>query len=151
MVFASFMVGLASAVSLTMTNGKIMDTIVNALSIPLNYMGPVLGAGFMVVINTLVNFLIPSGSGQAAVVMPLLVPLGDLLGITRQVTVQAFQFGCGFADLATPLNGPLMGGLAMAGVSFPKYIKWAYKFIVFQIVVSIVFTMILQMIGWTGM
>ena len=83
--------------------------------------------------------------------MPLLVPLGDLLGITRQVTVQAFQFGCGFADLATPLNGPLMGCLAMAGVSFPKYIKWAYKFIVFQIVVSIVFTMILQMIGWTGM
>ena len=151
MVFASFMVGLASAVSLTMTNGQIMDTIVNALSIPLNYMGPVLGAGFMVVINTLVNFLIPSGSGQAAVVMPLLVPLGDLLGITRQVTVQAFQFGCGFADLATPLNGPLMGCLAMAGVSFPKYIKWAYKFIVFQIVVSIVFTMILQMIGWTGM
>lgn len=151
MVFASFMVGLASAVSLIMTNGQVMDTIVNALSIPLNYLGATVGAGFMVIINALINLLIPSGSGQAAVVMPLMVPLADLSGITRQVAVQAFQFGDGLSNLATPLNGPLMGCLAIAGVSFPKYFKWAWKFILIQITAATLFTMALQAMGWTGL
>lgn len=151
MVYASFMVGLASAVSLILTEGRVMDTIVNELSVPLNYVGATLGAGFMVVINAVINLLIPSGSGQAAVVMPLMVPLADLSGITRQVAVQAFQFGDGLSNLATPLNGPLMGCLAIAGVSFPKYIKWAIKFILIQITVATLFTMVLQIVGWTGL
>lgn len=151
MVYTSFVVGLATAVSLILSNGLVIDTIVNTLSIPLNYLGATLGAGFMVIINTLINFIMPSGAAQATVVMPLMVPLADLSGITRQVAVQAFQFGAGFADLATPLNGPLMGCLAMAGISFPKYIKWAYKFIVIQVVVSMLFTMGLQMVHWTGL
>ena len=150
MVFASFMVGLASAVSLIMTNGHVMDTIVNTLSAPLNHLGPTIGAGFMVIINAIINLFIPSGSGQAAVVMPLMVPLADLSGITRQVAVQAFQFGDGLSNLATPLNGPLMGCLAIAGVSFPKYFKWAIKFILIQIVAATLYTMALQMAGWTG-
>lgn len=151
MVFASFMVGLASTVSLILNNGQVMDTIVNALSIPLNGMGATLGAGFMVIINALINLLIPSGSGQAAVVMPLMTPLADLSGITRQVAVQAFQFGDGLSNLATPLNGPLMGCLAIAGVSFPKYFKWAWKFILIQIGAATLYTMALQMAGWTGL
>lgn len=151
MVFASFMVGLATTVSLILTNGQVMDTIVNALSIPLNYMGATLGSGFMVIINAVINLLIPSGSGQAAVVMPLMTPLADLSGITRQVAVQAFQFGDGLSNLATPLNGPLMGCLAIAGVSFPKYFKWAWKFILIQIAAATLYTMVLQMAGWTGL
>ncbi len=151
MVFASFMVGFATAVSTIMTNGQVMDTIVNALSMPLNQMGATMGAGFMVIINALINLLIPSGSGQAAVVMPLMVPLADLSGITRQVAVQAFQFGDGLSNLATPLNGPLMGCLALAGVSFPKYFKWAIKFILIEIAAAVVVTMALQAAGWTGL
>lgn len=151
MVFASFMVGFATAVSMIMTNGLVMDTIVNALSMPLKAMGSVLGAGFMVIINALINLLIPSGSGQAAVVMPLMVPLADLSGITRQVAVQAFQFGDGLSNLATPLNGPLMGCLALAGVSFPKYFKWAIKFILIQITAATIITMVLQALMWTGL
>lgn len=151
MVFASFMVGFATAVSLVMTDGQVMDTIVNALSMPLNAMGSVLGAGFMVVINALINLLIPSGSGQAAVVMPLMMPLADLSGITRQVAVQAFQFGDGLSNLATPLNGPLMGCLALAGVNFPKYFKWAIKYIFIEIGVAVLVTMGLQLAGWTGL
>lgn len=151
MVFASFMVGFATAVSMIMTNGQVMDTIVNALSMPLKATGATIGAGLMVWINALINLLIPSGSGQAAVVMPLMVPLADLAGITRQVAVQAFQFGDGLSNLATPLNGPLMGCLALAGVSFPKYFKWAFKFIIIQILFATVVTMGLQMVGWTGL
>ena len=151
MVYASFIVGFASAVSVILSNGKVLDTIVNFLSQPLAQMGTVLGAGFMVVINAVINLLIPSGSGQAAVVMPLMVPMADLVGITRQVAVQAFQFGDGLSNLATPLNGPLMGCLAIAGVSFPKYFKWAIKFILIELAVAIVVTMGLQAVGWTGL
>lgn len=150
MVSASFVVGIASAVALILSQGQVMDTIVNALSQPLAQMGSVLGAGFMVVINALINMLIPSGSGQAAVVMPLMVPMADLVGITRQVAVQAFQFGDGLSNLATPLNGPLMGCLAIAGVSFPKYFKWAIKFIIIELAVAVVVTMALQSVGWMG-
>ncbi|WP_274952726.1 YfcC family protein [Angelakisella massiliensis] len=150
MVSASFVVGIASSVALILSNGQVMDTIVNALSAPLAQMGAVAGAGFMVVINALINILIPSGSGQAAVVMPLMTPIADLVGITRQVAVQAFQFGDGLSNLATPLNGPLMGCLAIAGVSFPKYFKWAIKFILIEIAVATIVTMGLQAAGWVG-
>ncbi len=151
MVGASFVVGVATAVPVILTNGMVMDTIVNALAMPLNSMGAIAGAGFMTVINALINILIPSGSGQAAVVMPLMVPLADLSGITRQVAVQAFQFGDGLSNLATPLNGPMMGCLALAGVNFPRYLKWAIKFILIEIAVATVVTMLLQFVGWTGL
>ena len=150
MVYASFVTGLASAVAVILNNGKVIDTIVNFLSLPLAAMGSVLGAGFMVIINVLINVLVPSGSGQAAMVMPLMVPIADLVGITRQVAVQAFQFGDGLGNLITPLNGPMMGCLALVGVSFPKYIKWAFKFLVIQYLVAAVITMGLSAAGWVG-
>ena len=113
-------------------------------------MGSVLGAGFMVIINVLINVLVPSGSGQAAMVMPLMVPIADLVGMTRQVAVQAFQFGDGLGNLLTPLNGPMMGCLAMVGVSYSKYIKWAIKFLVIQYLVAAAITMGLSAAGWVG-
>ena len=77
--------------------------------------------------------------------------MADLVGITRQVAVQAFQFGDGLTNLATPLNGPLMGCLAIAGVNFPKYFRWAIKYIVIEVLVAAVITMVLQSMGWTGL
>ena len=151
MVTASFVVGIASAVSVILNNGKILDTLVNWVSIPLAQLGPVLGAGFMVVVNALINILIPSGSGQAAVVMPLMTLMADIIGITRQVTVQAFQFGDGLSNLITPLNGTLMGGLAMAHVEFPRYFKWVINIIAGQVFVAAIVTMLLQYVGWTGL
>ena len=143
--------GIASAVSLILKNGKILDTIVNWLSMPLGSLGAVAGAGFMVYVNALINILIPSGSGQAAVVMPLMTPIGDIIGITRQVSVQAFQFGDGLTNLITPLNGTLMGGLAMVHVQFPRYFKFAIKVIGTQVIIASIITMYLQYIGWTGL
>ena len=151
MVSASFVVGVASAVSLILKQGMVLDTIVNFLSMPLSRVGAIVGAGLMVLINAAINIFIPSGSGQAAVVMPLMVPMADLVGITRQVAVQAFQFGDGLSNLATPLNGPMMGCLAIAGVGFPRYIRWAYKYILLEIIAATVYTMILQYLGWTGL
>ena len=150
MVYASFVTGLASAVAVILNNGKVIDTIVNWLSMPLATMGAVIGSGFMVIVNVLINILVPSGSGQAALVMPLMVPMADIVGITRQVAVQAFQFGDGLGNLLTPLNGPMMGCLALVGVSYPKYIKWAIKFLVCQYLVAAVIVMIMQACCWMG-
>ena len=104
----------------------------------------------MVIINALINILIPSGSGQAAVVMPIMVPMADLVGITRQVAVQAFQFGDGLSNLATPLNGLMVGCLTITGVSFSRYFKWAFKFVAIEVAVGVLVTMGLQYVGWMG-
>ena len=76
--------------------------------------------------------------------------MADVIGMTRQVAVQAFQFGDGLTNLATPLNGPMMGCLAIAGVGFPKYIKWAWKYILIELAVATVITMGLQAVGYMG-
>lgn len=83
--------------------------------------------------------------------VPLMTPMADIIGITRQVTVQAFQFGDGLSNLITPLNGTLMGGLAMAHVEFPRYFKWVINIIAGQVFVAAIVTMLLQYVGWTGL
>lgn len=102
MTNAAFIVGFANGIGVILSQGQILNTIVNWLSIPISSMGSVMGANFMFIANLLINFLIPSGSGQAAAVMPLMVPIADLVGITRQVAVQAFQFGDGFSNCLYP-------------------------------------------------
>lgn len=76
---------ICNGIGVILSQGQILNTIVNWLSIPISSMGSVMGANFMFIANLLINFLIPSGSGQAAAVMPLMVPIADLVGITRQV------------------------------------------------------------------
>ena len=148
---AAFIVGFANGISIILANGNILNTIVYWLSIPMSQMGAVLGANFMFIANLLINFLIPSGSGQAAAVMPLMVPVADLAGITRQVAVQAFQFGDGFSNCLYPTAGTLMGSLAIAKTDWARYAKWVMPLLGCQIILSIVSLTILQSIGWTGL
>ncbi|SDF83144.1 YfcC family protein [Sporolituus thermophilus] len=149
-VFAACVVGMARAISVVMVEGKIIDTIVHYLSLPIGSMGPVLGANMMYVVNIIVNFIIPSGSGQAVTVMPLMVPLADLTGITRQVAVQAFQFGDGFANCIAPTAGTLMACLGIAGIPFDRYAKWFLPVLAVQLLLGAVAITVLQMIGWQG-
>ncbi len=151
LVNAAFIVGFANGVGIILTNGQILNTIVHWLSIPMQSMGSVMGANFMFIANLLINFLIPSGSGQAAAVMPIMVPMADLAGITRQVAVQAFQFGDGFSNCLYPTAGTLMGALAIAKVDWTKYAKWLMPLLGCQIIMSFAALTILQSIGWTGL
>lgn len=151
MTNAAFIVGFANGVGVVLTNGQILNTIVYWFSIPMAHMGSVLGANFMFFANLLINFLVPSGSGQAAAVMPIMVPMADLAGITRQVAVQAFQFGDGFSNCIYPTAGTLMGALALAKTDWAKYAKWFLPLLGCQIVLSCASLTILQMIGWTGL
>lgn len=150
-VSAAFIIGFANGITVIMNQGLILDTIVYYLSVPIGNMGAVAGANFMLFANIIVNFFISSGSGQASAVMPIMVPIADLTGITRQVAVQTFQFGDGFTNVIIPTVGSLMGGLGFAKVSFGKYLKWVIPLVLTQISLSFVAITILQTIGWTGL
>lgn len=151
MVNAAFIVGFANGISVILASGNILNTIVYWLSIPMSGMGSILGANFMFVANLIINLFIPSGSGQAVAVMPLMVPVADLAGITRQVAVQAFQFGDGFSNCLFPTAGTLMGSLAIAKTDWTKYAKWLMPLLGCQVILSFVSLTILQSIGWTGL
>jgi len=148
MVYAAFVVGMARAISVVMIDGKIMDTLVYWMSAPISLVGPVLGANLMLLANIVINFFIPSGSGQAVTVMPIMVPIADLTGITRQVATQAFQFGDGFTNCIIPTSGTLMGCLGIAKISYEKYVGWYTKFLVVQLILSAVAITILQIVKW---
>jgi uncharacterized ion transporter superfamily protein YfcC len=148
-VAGAFVIGIARAISIVMSDGKIIDTVVYHLSQPISHYGPVVGASLMFYANALINFFIPSGSGQAVAVMPLMVPLADISGITRQVAVQAFQFGDGFSNCIVPTSGVLMSVLAMSGIPYGKYVKWFAPFLLLQIILASIALTVLQMYGWS--
>jgi uncharacterized ion transporter superfamily protein YfcC len=101
-----------------------VDTIVRALFTPLSHLPIAASAAGMVAAHTLIHFPVPSVSGQAVLTMPLLVPLSDLLGLSRQVTVLAYQTGTGLCELITPTNGALMAMLAASGVKYEDWLRF---------------------------
>ena len=117
------MIGIARGILIVLKDGNIIDTIVYGLSIPLSYLPKVLMGPAMLVFQTILNFFIPSGSGQAVTSMPIMAPLADLLGISRQVSVLAFQFGDGFSNIVWPTAfAPIVCGIA--GVKLEKWWKF---------------------------
>jgi uncharacterized ion transporter superfamily protein YfcC len=151
MLNAAFIVGFANGISVILRDGHILNTIVYYLSIPVGMFGPVIGAILMFWANLFINLFIPSGSGQAAAVMPLMVPLADLTGITRQVAVQAFQFGDGLSNCIVPTAGTIMGSLGIAGIAYNRYAKWFAPFLLLQSILASIALAVLQIIGWTGL
>ncbi|MDR1175243.1 MAG: TIGR00366 family protein [Treponema sp.] len=117
---ACMMVGIARGIRVVLTEGNIIDTVVYGMAIPLQYLPTWLAGEFMLVLQTLINFLIPSGSGQATTVMPIMAPLSDLLGISRQVAVLAFQFGDGLSNILWPTAFAVV----MAGIGGVKVTTW---------------------------
>jgi len=123
MAYAGLLIGFARAIYVVLQDGRIVDTIVHAMFTPLEGL-PVLASSFgMVAAHTAIHVPVPSVSGQAVLTMPLLVPLSDLLGMSRQVTVLAYQYGAGLCELLTPTNGALMAILASAGIRYEDWIR----------------------------
>ena len=84
----------------------------------------------MFFVQSLANFLIPSGSGQAYVTMPIMAPLADLVGVSRQVAVLAYQFGDGFSNILVPTQAVIVGALAMAGIPYDRWVRFILPFMV---------------------
>ncbi len=124
MAYAGLLIGFARAIYVVLQDGRIVDTIVHGMFTPLEGL-PVLASSLgMIVAQAAIHVPVPSVSGQAVLTMPVLVPLSDLLGMSRQVTVLAYQYGAGLCDLITPTNGALMAILAAAGVRYEDWIKF---------------------------
>src|SRR5438034_1337383 len=124
MVSAAIMIGVARSISLVLEDGRVVDTILYGLATPLAHMPPVTAALLQIPVHGLVHLVVPSVSGQAVLTMPLFAPLADLLGLSRQVPVLAYQTGGGLAELIWPTNGPLMAVLLAAGVPYQKWIRF---------------------------
>lgn len=127
MLGAAFIIGLARAISTIMTDGQIIDTVVHALAGGLSSVPAFLQAPAMLFANTIINVFLTSGSGQAAAVMPIMTPVADLLGVTRQTAVLAFNFGDGFCNYILPTSTALMGIISAANIPYDRWMKFMWK------------------------
>ncbi len=127
---AALVVGLAGGIIVILEDGKIIDTILYYVSGSMADLGKVGSVSVMYLIQTFLNIFIPSGSGKAALTMPMMSQFSDLIGISRQATVVAFQFGDGFTNMITPTSGVLIGVLGIAKIPYEKWFKWVVPFIV---------------------
>jgi len=124
LVSAAMIIGVARSISLVLEDGRIVDTILHGLATPLAQMPPVTAALLQIPVHGLIHMAVPSVSGQAVLTMPLFVPLADLLGLSRQVPVLAYQTGSGLAELVWPTNGALMAVLLAARVPYQQWIRF---------------------------
>jgi uncharacterized ion transporter superfamily protein YfcC len=124
MAFAALLIGFARAIFVVLNEGRIVDTVVQGLFTPIANLPATLSAFGMLAGHWAIHLPVPSTSGQAVLTMPLLVPLSDLIGLPRQVTVLAYQYGAGLCELVTPTNGALMAMLAAAGVRYEEWLRF---------------------------
>jgi uncharacterized ion transporter superfamily protein YfcC len=125
MAYAALLIGFARAIFVVLEDGHIVDTIVHAMFTPLEGLPLIVSSLGMVAAQAAIHVPVPSVSGQAVLTMPVLIPLSDLLGLSRQVVVLAYQYGAGLCDIITPTNGALLAMLAAAGVRYEDWIKFA--------------------------
>ncbi len=122
---AATMVALARSISLVLADGRVIDTILHGLATPLGQVGPQATGLLMIPVHALIHIPVSSVSGQAALTMPIFVPLGDLVGLSRQAVVLAYQTGAGLMEMVTPTNGAIMAVLLAADLPFAKWIRFA--------------------------
>ena len=125
MAMAAMLIGFARAIFVALEQGHVVDTIVSGLVAPLQHLPVVACAIAMMGVQALLHFPVPSVSGQAVLTMPLLVPVSDLIGLSRQVTVLAFQYGAGLTEFVTPTNGAIVGVVAASRVTFGDWLSFA--------------------------
>lgn len=133
---AALVVGLAGGIIVILQDGKIIDTIMYSLSKGMDDMGKTGSMGVMYAIQNFLNVIIPSGSAKAALTMPIMAPFSDLVDISRQATVLAFQFGDGFTNMITPTSGVLIGALGVAKVPYDKWLKWVWPMILTLVIIG---------------
>ena len=149
MLFPCLMVGLANSVIVLLNDAAIMDPIIHSLAGLLEGLSPTIAAWGMFIVQDLFNLLVPSGSGQAAITMPIMAPLADMLGLTRQTAVLAFQLGDAFTNVMSPASPEILAALAMCGgISIKKWLKFLAPLFVFWWVVAFIFLAIAVSIGY---
>lgn len=149
MAFVGFVIGLARSISLVLTAGNVLHTIVYVVTLPLLALPRWISSVGMTLVIALINPIIPSATSKAAILIPIIKPIGEVLQIHPEMVVQAFQFGDGFSNIVSPLLGWTIGGIAMAKVSYPQWVKWALPKVLALIATSCLMVFLLTIIGWT--
>ena len=124
---AALIVGFASGIIVILQDGRVVDSILHSMQEGLDGSGPMASLSAMYGIQAVINFLIPSASAKAAITIPIMAPFADMVGVSRQAMVLAFQFGDGFTNVLTPTSGVLMAALAMARIPYEKWLRWVWK------------------------
>jgi uncharacterized ion transporter superfamily protein YfcC len=124
LIYGALIIGLARGVTVIMEYADIMDTVIYNLSLAIKDLSPRISAIGMFVIQSIINLFVTSGSGQASVTMPIMKSIADIVGVSRQTTVLAFQFGDGFSNVISPTSGYFMAALALGGIKWREWAKW---------------------------
>ena len=132
----ALVVGFASGIIVVLQDGRIVDSILHSMQDGLDGTGPLASLSAMYGIQALINFIIPSATAKAAITIPIMAPFSDLVGVSRQAMVLAFQFGDGFTNMVTPTSGVLIAALAMARIPYTKWVKWVWKMVVVLLVLG---------------
>ncbi|MBS4191894.1 YfcC family protein [Bacillus sp. FJAT-49705] len=147
-ISGALVIGVAHAILVLFNSANLTDTILYYAAQAIDSIPPTLTAVGMFIFQLCLNFLVPSGSGQAALTMPIMAPLADLVGVTRQTAVLAYQFGDGMSNIFFPTVGFFMAGLALAGIPWGRWIKWVFPFFLIQITIGIMALIIAQVIQY---
>lgn len=148
LVGTALLIGFARSIEIMLSDGQVLHTIINGLSQPLLALGAELSAVGMILIQSVLNFFIPSGSGQAYVTMPIMAPISDIVGVSRQVAVLAYQMGDGFMNMVVPTNPVLMGILGMCGIPYERWFRFIWPLMLQLIVAGSIAIVIAVMIGY---
>jgi uncharacterized ion transporter superfamily protein YfcC len=136
MIVAAILIGFARSLLVVAEDGKIIDTILHAIATGAGNLPDELSVQMMFIMQSGINILVPSGSGQAALTMPIMAPLSDLLGFTRQTAVLAYQFGDGITNLITPTSGLLMAILGVAKVPYDRWFRFILPLVILLSIVA---------------
>ena len=134
---AALVVGFASGIIVILQDGKVVDSILHRMQEGLDGSSPVASLSAMYGIQALINFIIPSATAKAAITIPIMAPFADMVGVSRQAMVLAFQFGDGFTNMVTPTSGVLVAALAMARIPYAKWVKWVWKGVLVLLVLGL--------------
>lgn len=138
LIYAALAIGLARAIILVAQDGKIIDTILNAAAALLGGLPKTVFINLMMLIQNIICFFVPSSSGHAALTIPIMAPLSDLVGVSRQNIITAFQFGTGITSFITPTNGVLMACLAMAKLPWARFVRFVLPLIIVLWIIGII-------------
>jgi uncharacterized ion transporter superfamily protein YfcC len=148
LTYAALVVGLARGVLVILRDANTLDTITRAMATAVQQWPPSLSVLGIYVMQTALNFIVPSGAGQAAISMPIVAPLGDVLGITRQTNVLAYQFGNGFTNIVTPTQGYFMAALGILGIPWSTWVRWLLPLLGIWLLISGVALLVAQAMHW---
>jgi uncharacterized ion transporter superfamily protein YfcC len=144
----ALLIGVARAIQVVLDEGGVVDTMVYGISVPIQELPGAISAIGMFFVQSIANFFIPSGSGQAFVTMPIMAPLADIVGVSRQVAVLAFQFGDGFSNILIPTQYVLIGILAMAGIPYDRWLRFILPFMLKIAIVGSIALAVAVLIGY---